>query len=85
MHESISDIDTLIREEKRLTSAESHSEAWADGLSAGLEPEIIAEAALATACAELVRTSGEHVALALVERMREKIACGDFEAERICH
>lgn len=85
MHESIGDLETLIREEKRLTSVESHSEAWADGLCAGIEPEIIAEAALTTACAELVRNSGEHAALALMERMRDKIICGEFEASGTCH
>ena len=56
MQQSIGDIETLIREEQRMTSVESHNEAWADGLSAGIEPEIIAEAALTTACAELART-----------------------------
>lgn len=85
MQQSIGDIETLIREEQRMTSVESHSEAWADGLSAGIEPEIIAEAALTTACAELARTSGEHVALALVELIREKLACGEFDTARTRH
>jgi hypothetical protein len=58
MNHTISEIDRLIREEKRLTAVESHNEAWAEGLSAGIEPEIIAEAALATALAELVPSCG---------------------------
>ncbi|TIW71061.1 MAG: hypothetical protein E5V58_20485, partial [Mesorhizobium sp.] len=45
MEHAVNDIDALVREEKRLTAVESHSEAWAEGLSAGIEPEIIAEAA----------------------------------------
>ena len=53
MEHGLSDIEALVREEKRLTAVESHNEAWAEGLSAGIEPEIIAEAALATAFAEL--------------------------------
>jgi len=85
MHQGLGDIDALIREEMRMTSAESHGEAWAEGLSAGIEPEIIAEAALSTAFAELVRSSGEHVALALLDRMREKVAAGEFQAERTRH
>ena len=44
MEHGVNDIDALVREEKRLTAVESHSEAWAEGLSAGIEPEIIAEA-----------------------------------------
>ena len=64
---------------------ESHNEAWAEGLSAGIEPEIIAEAALATAFAELTRSSGEKAALALLERMREKVIAGEFERSLLRH
>lgn len=79
------DIDALIREEKRLTAVESHNEAWAEGLSAGIEPEIIAEAALATALAELLRTSGEKATVALLDRMREKVVTGEFERHLMRH
>ena len=85
MVQPASDIDALIREEKRLTAEESHNEAWAEGLSAGIEPEIIAEAALATAFVELMRTSGEGAALALLDRMREKVVSGEFEPDRLRH
>jgi len=79
MEHAVNDIDALVREEKRLTSVENHSEAWAEGLSAGIEPEIIAEAALSTAFGELLRASGEAAALALLERMREKVIAGEFD------
>lgn len=79
MEQGVSDIDALVREEKRLTAVESHNEAWAEGLSAGIEPEIIAEAALATAFGELLRASGETAALGLLDRMREKVIAGEFE------
>jgi len=82
MVHAVGDIDALVREEKRLTAVESHSEAWAEGLSAGIEPEIIAEAALATAFAELLRSSGETTALALLERMRDMVIAGDFDDHR---
>jgi hypothetical protein len=85
MEHGLSDIDALVREEKRLTAVESHNEAWAEGLSAGIEPEIIAEAALATAFAELVRCSGETAALALLDRMREKVVGGEFEHSLLRH
>ena len=39
MEHGLTDIDALVREEKRLTAVESHNEAWAEGLSAGIEPE----------------------------------------------
>lgn len=85
MEHSISDIDTMVREEKRLTAVESHNEAWAEGLSAGIEPEIIAEAALETAFCEMLRTNGETAALALLDRMREKVIGGAFEPHRLRH
>ena len=77
----MSDIDALVREEKRLTAVECHTEAWAEGISAGIEPEIIAEAALSTAFAELLRKSGETAALALLDRMREQVDGGCICAE----
>jgi hypothetical protein len=85
MNQTISEIDRLIREEKRLTAVESHNEAWAEGLSAGIEPEIIAEAALATALAELMRSASEPIALALLERMRDRVTAGEFDQHLCIH
>jgi hypothetical protein len=85
MEQGLSEIEALVREEKRLTAVESHNEAWAEGLSAGIEPEIIAEAALATAVAELTRSMGEKAAIALLERMREKVIAGEFERSLLRH
>ena len=84
MDHGISDIDVLIREEKRLTAVESYEDAWAEGRAAGIEPDIMAEAAIATALEELVRANGEAAALALLERMRERLMAGEFDpAQRI--
>lgn len=85
MNQPVGDIAALIREEQRLTALESQTEAWAEGLSAGIEPEIIAEAALATAFAELLRADGEKAAVALLDRMRERVVAGEFEPARIRH
>ena len=85
MEQGLSEIDALVREEKRLTAVESHNEAWAEGLSAGIEPEIIAEAALATAFAELFRSSAAKAALALIERMRERVIAGEFARSLLRH
>ena len=85
VEQSVSDLDALVREEKRLTAVECHNEAWAEGLSAGIEAEIIAEAALATAFAEILRNNGEDAALALLDRMREKVVAGEFEPVRVRH
>jgi hypothetical protein len=85
MAHGFTDLDALVREEKRLTAVENHNEAWAEGLSAGIEPEIIAEAALTTALAERVRAGGEPAALALIERMRDRVTAGDFAPEQSRH
>lgn len=79
------DIDEFIREEKRLSALESQYETWADGLSAGIEPEILAEAALSAAFQELLRSSSEEAALALIDRIRERIIGGEFDSSRNWH
>ncbi|MCO5159769.1 MAG: hypothetical protein M9939_01425 [Mesorhizobium sp.] len=81
MGQGLGELDALMREEKRLTALESQTEAWADGLSAGIEPELIAEVALTTALTELLRSCGEDAAVALVDRMRERIISGEFTPE----
>ncbi len=80
MERGLSEIDQLIREEKRLTAVESYEDAWAEGRAAGIEPEIMAEAAIATVLGELIRGSGEAGAQALLERMRERLVAGEFES-----
>lgn len=85
MDRGISDIDVLIREEKRLSAVESYEDAWAEGRAAGIEPEIMADAAIATALSELMRTSGEDAALALLDRVRERLIAGEFEPDLQLH
>ena len=85
MGQGLGELDALMREEKRLTALESQEEAWAEGLSAGIEPDLIAEVALATAFSELLRSSGSDAAVALIDRMRERIIAGEFEPERQRH
>ncbi len=79
MAHGLGELDALMREEQRLTALQSQTEAWAEGLSAGIDPEIIAEVALATAFTELLRSCGEDAAVALVDRMRERIIAGEFD------
>lgn len=85
MGQGMNDIDALVREEKRLTAVEGQAEAWAEGLSAGIEPDILAEAALSTAFAELVRAHGEGSAVALIDRMRDRVIAGEFEPSQLRH
>ncbi len=85
MQRATGNLDELVREEKRLTAVECHNEAWAEGFSAGIETEILAETALDTAFGEILRTNGEAAALALLDHIREKVIAGEFEPERVRH
>ena len=85
MDRGISDIDVLIREEKRLSAVESYEDAWAEGRAAGIEPEIMADAAIATALSELMRSTGEDAAVAMLDRLRERLVAGEFDPELQIH
>ena len=77
------DLDEMIAREKKLVAIEYQNEAWADGISEGIEPEILAEAAFTTALTELMREAGEDAALELIEKMREQIIAGTFLPQRV--
>lgn len=85
MDRAISDIEVLIREEKRLSAVENYEDAWAEGLAAGIEPDIMADAAIATVICEVVRSGGESAANALLERMRERLIAGEFDPDLRVH
>jgi len=76
------DLDEMIAREKKLVAIEYQNEAWADGVSEGIETEILAEAALTTALTELMREAGEDCALELIEKMRGQIIAGSLLPER---
>ena len=78
MDRSQTDLDALIVQEKKLAALEYHNEAWADGISEGIEPEILADAAFSTALKELIRDIGEEQALALINSLRERVLKGEF-------
>lgn len=80
--EKIAELDEVIAQEKRVAARAMQSEAWADGLLEGIEIDILADAAIATALEELIRNDGEHAALELVENLRDRIIAGEFLPER---
>ncbi|MCB1382000.1 MAG: hypothetical protein KDJ73_03525 [Notoacmeibacter sp.] len=81
MQESSNDIDAMILEEKRISASECHGEAWAAGIMAGIESEIIAETAITTAIGELQREFGEDAVLELIDRIREQVIQGAFDPD----
>ena len=53
MKPNANEIDDMIVREKMQVALEYQNEAWADGVADGIEPEIIADAALALAMREV--------------------------------
>ncbi|MGF0536629.1 hypothetical protein ACQQ2Q_01450 [Agrobacterium sp. ES01] len=76
------EIDDMIVHEKMQAALEYQNEAWADGMADGIEPEIIADAAIALAMRETIRVLGEEGAEALLESLRERMVAGEFSPQR---
>lgn len=72
------DLNLIIAEEQKNAALEYQSEAWAGGISNGIEPEILAEAAFDTALRQLLKIRSEVQAFALLSQMKDKIAMGEF-------
>lgn len=82
MQTSRNDIDDMIVHEKMQAALEYQNEAWADGMADGIEPEIIADAAIALAMRETIRIHGEKGAEAMLEALRTRMLAGEFSPER---
>lgn len=82
MQTARNDIDDMIVHEKMQVALEYQNEAWADGRADGIEPEIIADAAIALAMRETIRLHGEAGAEAMLESLRERMLAGEFSPER---
>ncbi|MEX6504874.1 hypothetical protein [Jiella sp. M17.18] len=76
------ELDEMIQAEKKQVALEYHNEAWADGISDGIEAEILAETAISTALVELVRLHGEDDVLDMMETLRQRIEFGEFRPDR---
>ncbi len=78
-----SELDEMIIAEKKQVASEYHNEAWADGISDGIETEILAETAIATAVTELVRRYGETEVLDMIDALRKRVEYGEFRTESV--
>lgn len=83
MEASLNDIDDMIVHEKMQAALEYQNEAWADGMADGIEPEIIADAAIALAMRETIRIHGEAGAEAMLESLRQRMLAGEFSPQRV--
>lgn len=82
MQSGRNEIDDMIVREKMQVALEYQTEAWADGRADGIEPEIIADAAIAFAMRETIRLHGESGAEAMIESLRERMLAGEFSPDR---
>ncbi|MCM2449812.1 hypothetical protein [Agrobacterium vitis] len=76
------EIDAMIVHEKMQAALEYQNEAWADGMAEGIEPEIIADAAIALAMRETIRIHREDGAEAMLESLRARMLAGEFSPKR---
>ncbi|MBO6552879.1 MAG: hypothetical protein JJ926_05735 [Roseitalea sp.] len=76
--QKIDALDDAIALEKRRAAREMQSEIWADGMLEGIETDILADAAMATALEEIVGENGEDAALAVIDDIRQRLVAGEF-------
>ena len=81
--EKTSALDDAIVHEKMRAAREMQSEIWADGLLEGIERDILADAAMATALEEIVDGEGEDAALAVIDDLRQRVVAGEFNRLRV--
>ncbi|MCY6381445.1 hypothetical protein [Hoeflea prorocentri] len=79
----LSDIDEMIVYEKMQAALEHQNDAWAEGFADGIEPEIIADAAIVTVMRETVKLFGEDATEAMLEDLKQRLLTGEFSPERL--
>jgi hypothetical protein len=73
--------DVSIAEKKRLALAYL-SEAWDGAMAEGVDPEILAHAALFTALADLIATYGEEAVAELTKTLPRRVEALEFSLDR---
>jgi hypothetical protein len=76
------DADDTIAEKKRLALTYL-SEAWDEAALAGVDPEILAHAALFRALSDLIGTYGEEAVAGLAKSLPDRIESFEFSPNRI--
>jgi hypothetical protein len=74
-----------IQREKHMAAMEVQTEAWADGISEGIDPEIMAAAGMETILAHLVRDCGSEAARDLLSAMASQLDAGHFNIQEWLH
>jgi len=82
LQHSHDNLDALILEEKKRVAQEFFYEAWANAISEGVEPSILAESAVSTALSLLVEAEGEKSVDGIVAALPQRHECGHFLPNR---
>lgn len=80
MNATEAELNERILNEKRLAALEVQTEAWADGISEGIDPEIMAAAGMETILIHLVRDCGAEAANGLLAMMKSRFESGAFHS-----
>jgi hypothetical protein len=74
--------DEVTIAEKKRVALSYLAEAWEEAVAEGVDPEILAHAALFTALADLTSIYGEEAVAGLAERLPERVRAGEFTLDR---
>lgn len=78
------DENRMIEEQKR-AALEIFRAVWEDGLADGIEPDILANAALFAVFSDLVESYGEEAVAAFANNLGNRIERGEFSIDRQIH
>lgn len=73
------------RMEQRNRAADLLYQAWEEALMEGIDPDILAEAALHSALMDMVQAHSEQHVTDMISKLPERIERGDFTPKLILH
>lgn len=83
--DSVEDLDALLHQEKQNVARSLFEEAWDEAVAEGIEPALVAEAAVHSALAALGRAVSPDAVTALLDKLVEHEASGKFRADHRLH
>lgn len=81
----VSQRDPWERDEQKQAALSYILEAWEEAVHSGIEPEMLANAALFAALTDLVSTYGEEAVATMAEGLSRRIHQGEFTLNRSTH
>lgn len=79
------DLDDAVIAEKKRAALAYLSAAWDEAVAEGIDPEILAHAALFAALSDLITTYGEEAVAELVGTLGERVRRSEFTLDRKVH